>query len=176
MFSPFILSQITYYFPYDTGAAHAGKYGRYSNHFSNNYETYRVNGNYNNTAKKLVDYIYQSNKNYLRGFLNSNIHPRLTDNFPELFDFFNDKIEGCDERQYTIECQTTDDISLRNQLEWIAYPYRWKKLYTQLFKEMEPEPPTHYIYEAGRNFDPRTILGEIRREAEKFIESKYIEP
>ena len=176
LFNPLILSEINSYYPYDTGAAKFQKYGRHSEHLSNNLERYRVNGNDNQTPQKLVFYIYQSNQNYRRGVLNSSMHAMLTEAYPELFAFLQDSnIEGCDERQYTIECQTIRNIDLQNFLEWIAFPESYTDLFVQLFNQMQPHPPVRYPYEHGTVFHPQKILGAIREKANEYIQTRYSE-
>ncbi len=177
LFNPRVLSKINYYYPYDTGAAYFNKYGRHSNHLKDNFEKYKVNNNSNisEVSRQLVYYIYGSNRNYINSQIKPKIQRKLNDSFPELFDFFGDQnIKECDARQYTIECHANKNIDLKNHLEWIAFPDRYYKLFIKLYHDMQPSPPTPYPYQAGTVFKPLKITGKIQREAQKYIEEKYL--
>lgn len=179
LFDPKALSEIDYYYPYDTGAAYFYKYGRHSQHLKDNFERYRVNGDGNNyrISRKLIRYIYGTNRNYINRKIKNKIQPQLYKSLPDLFDFFEDQyldIEGCDERQYTIECQGEKNMNLKYCLEWIAFPYSYYNLYTELFNDMQPSPPKPYPYHAGAVFNPLTIKGKIQGEAQSYIERKYL--
>lgn len=178
LFRPIILPKMSYYYPYDTGAAKFNKYGKHSEHLSNNFNRYKVNNNSNiqiEASRQLVYYIYGTNKNYIIGKIKTKVQKKLCNSLLELFEFFEDKnVEECDERQYTIECQTKQDITLRNNLEWIAFPDRYYDLVGQLFNTMQPLPPYRYAYDTGTVNHPLKIMGEIRAAAHKYINNKYL--
>lgn len=45
LFNPNLLNQVARYFPFDTGAANAGRYGQFSQNLSDFFDDYSVNGN-----------------------------------------------------------------------------------------------------------------------------------
>lgn len=177
LFNPSALSEINYYFPYDTGAAYRNKYGKHSEHLSSNFDKYKVVGNSNNIYPpiQLTYYIYKNNENYRNGQIETKHEPKLCQSLPELFNFLEDQnIEGCDERQYTIECQAAQKINLNNYLEWIAFPETYSDLFSKLFKLMQPSPPYRYSYHPGTIYHPQRIIGEIKLKAKEYIENRYL--
>ncbi len=175
LFNPKMLSEINYYYPYDTGAAQLRKYGDWSDTLTN-FKRYRIVGNGDwSIACQLVYYIYGSNLNYRKGKVKPlrQRQRKLFESFPELYQFLESDIQECDRRQCTIECQSESDIVLRQFLEWIAFPNSSYYLFVDLFNKMQPSPPVQCPYELPDNYHPREILGEIRSEARKYIETKY---
>ncbi len=179
LFNPKALSKINYYYPYDTGAAEDDKYGRHSEHLRHNLDKYRVDSDRNEKieySRQLVYHIYETNNNYRIGEIRDRIEDLLYTSFPELFEFLKDRtIEGCDQRQHTIECQSKQTINLKDYLEWIAFPDRYDDLFSQLFNKMQPSPPIRYRYEYIANRPISQIIGEIQVTAQKYINSRYLE-
>jgi hypothetical protein len=184
LFNPQILSQIYCYYPYDTGAANKGIYGLHSNYLKDNFDKYKIDGScdiqsgedYIRVCRQLVYYIYGTNRNYIDGQIKTRIQSRLCNSLPDLFQFFEDPtIDNCDERQYTIECQTEESIKLNNVLEWVAFPRSQEKLFIELFDRMQPSPPMRCPYNPGAVNHPLKIFGHIRAEAQKYIENRYLE-
>ena len=123
LFEPKVLDQIDYYHPYDTGAAASEKYGKEWSVELQDFNKYKILGNgCLRTPRKLVHHIYGSNENHLTGQVHPSIQT-LPNPFPDLHKFLTCDLSDVetDHRQYSIECTTTQRVSLARGLLWIGY-------------------------------------------------------
>jgi hypothetical protein len=112
-----VVSNISRFYPFDTGAVVGGLCGaEWSNvgDLEQHYVAY--------APERLVSCFYGSNQNYLRGKVTDEV--ANVDPLPALHEFLSTDLsaKGIDGRQRTIECVAHESVSLLNKLRWVGYP------------------------------------------------------
>jgi hypothetical protein len=178
LFSHNLLSQVNHYYPYDTGAAAAGKYGDTWSNQLTKWTRYGVHDNGDiQAACKLVYSFYQGNRQYLDGNIKSISYPSSSNPLEEIHEFLKVDLtpEGVDHRQYSIECQTESTVDLTQYLIWVGVP----KVYEQHFRKLwrnnrtengQPNTPKIEPYNHHRISEPKGIAYLLQEKARDFIE------
>jgi hypothetical protein len=170
MFEPSILTHVARYYPFDTGALSAGRFGAWLGRLGAFRDNFGVTGTGDHLPPcRLVHSVYGDNINYLDGVLRTPVVP--TDPIPLLTDFLSDDLSGLgvDKRQCMIECHTLTPLRLDRSLSWVAYPKRLTSVFARLARSLEPWVPESYEYRSHVIVDPRDAAAQIEAEAIKRI-------
>jgi hypothetical protein len=168
LFHPSVLASIARYYPFDTGALAAGRYGKWSELLKPVFkDRFRVNGNVEYSVPgKIVHHVYGSNKRYVVGDV-YRACGKKPEPLPQLCEFYNDDLTplGVDHRQSIIECQSLNSVSLKRGLLWVGYPERNTKKYRPLFEKIRewtyPDIPTFYAYSSHKIYKPSEIAARL---------------
>jgi hypothetical protein len=164
-FSPNLLGAMERFYPYDTGAARAGLFGRKWTTFLNRFEELYVSDN----PQRLVALLYGSNSRYLRGEVASQsdlLMPpleRLTEFLAQNF-----SSRGVDQRQRTIECISGAIVPVLKELEWVAYPHTATVAIAELWRASSRKF-RYESYVADVNDNPAALVTLVRGLARKAL-------
>jgi hypothetical protein len=185
LFSPRLLTRINCFFPYDTGAAHNRIYDSWSDELSD-FERYIIpnNDEQYTLPSKLVYYTYGSNQQYLKGKAVSNGQSMLQQEpLITLLNFLGADLNryNVDHRQHSIECQTSNLISLQmifDDILWIGLPKEVQcvEQFDKLCRLVNPiRRPPHYFYDTFENDSCYAIARTLQAKArEDILEPRYL--
>jgi hypothetical protein len=171
LFDPSVLSDVTRYYPFDTGAMAAGRFGDWGTRFNSFKETFRVSGGRDHHIPcRMVHHIFGDNKQYLVGHVNPDCKNK-PDPLPQLFDFMSSdlSLHHVDHRQCMIECQVTRPITLERHLLWVAFPESMTDIFAQLYQLTEPYMPDYYPYASHVIFNPSEIAAQLQLRAAEVV-------
>jgi hypothetical protein len=171
LFSPSVLALARCYYPFDTGALAANRFGaRWSKRLTPFKSRFRVAGRGTVlTPCKVVFHMYRSNKNYLKG----GVQPGGAgepDPLPLLRNFLRADLTryGADARQCAIECHFRLPLPLNRALLWIGLPQLWMSAAPAIQKSCKPEKPAFFPYDSHAVFHPGEVCAQLQAEALKF--------
>ncbi len=176
LFSPTLLERIIRFYPFDTGGMASGRFGTWSTSLGPLMKDYKVNGNHHHTIpRKMIYHIFNSNESYLHGEPDPNCKSKPYP-LPELFDFYSDDLTSfdIDHRQCIIECQTNEQIPLKNELLWIGFPESMTDAFINICKWMEPVIPQFFAYESHRITIPSEMTAKLEEIAKQEVINRYI--
>ena len=171
LFDPAILSFVTRYYPFDTGAMAAGHFGVWSTKFDLFKEMFKVPGRQDfNTPCRMVYHIFGNNSQYLLGRVNSDCRNK-PDPLPQLFDFMSSDLSNhhVDQRQCMIECQVTRPITLERNLLWLAFPESMTDIFAKLYELTKPSIPDYYAYASHVIFTASEIAAQLQLRASEVV-------
>jgi hypothetical protein len=184
LFSPRLIERMNCFFAYDTGAAYHQRYHSWSSEFCQ-FEKYRIPNNHEQyrLPSKLVYHTYGSNQNYLDGEVISEDKPILQiEPLQTLLSFLRDDMScyNVDNRQRSIECQTSDVISLKivfDDILWIGLPVQFREQFNKLCNFSNPiRPPAHYFYKASKVESCYAIARMLQEKArEEILQPRYLD-
>lgn len=175
VFSPALLNKISWYYPYDTGAADKDKYGLWSQKLRD-FERFKLEGDGGYTVPcKLVYHIYGSNQNYMGQYVLSSYEKNL-EPLSELFEFFNTNLTSIevDHRKCVIECQLESPVSLLEDLLWVGFPESYTGVFADLWNLTKKYAPKGYPYPCERVFTPDHWAHSLHQEAMRQVIRDYI--
>jgi hypothetical protein len=134
IFSPTILRYLLRFFPFDTGAIAAGRFGGLHQGFAGNFRAYSIPYTKRSTPDAWVSYQYGSNRNYLRRRPRAFTDTRFSD---ELL-YLRETCRQCASIVHnggfvdyhlisTIECHFNKRIPITEHLVWLGIPERARK-------------------------------------------------
>jgi hypothetical protein len=176
VFDPTRLTEISYYYPFDTGGLHAGRFGEWKESFQPVMD-YGLEGQSSVDAPcKLVSAFFGNNERYLRG----ESLPTDADSpnsISEIRRFLSTDLSahGADHRQTSIECHVYSEMALCPGLIWIGLPYRCTELFAKLLEKMFPIVPESYRYDYIAARRPHDYCVELEGKAKEVI-ARYASP
>ncbi len=181
VFHPEVLASVRRYYPFDTGALAAGRYGSWSDDLKPVFkDRFRIEGEVGYSAPgKLVHHAYGSNKRYVVGDAYRSCG-RKPEPLRQLCEFYNTDLTGLgvDHRQSIIECQSLKPVSLKRGLLWVGYPERNTKKYRPLFEKirewMYPDFPTFYAYSSHKVSKPSEIAARLHDVAVEQVIKRFM--
>jgi hypothetical protein len=170
IFDPSVLTSIVRYYPFDTGALAAGRFGVSGKPLIPFEERFKVNGGDFTAPSRLVHHIYGSNDRYLLGDYATDLNSK-PDPLPLLCDFFSADLSanGVDHRQCIIECHSNKPISLAKGLLWVGFPDCMTEDFIRLFKLTKPSIPEYFQYDSHVIFNPVEIAAQLQLRATDVI-------
>jgi hypothetical protein len=150
------------YYPFDTGAVHAGLFGEDWRNKLSDFDRFRIRKN----PERIVSALYGSNGDYLRGRVlrRTAKHEPL----PLLRSFLSEdlSIRGADNRQRTIEGVSRNSIDLSRSILWIAYPDLYALDIRDLWLKCTSKFDS-FAYEVDVRESPAALVTYINKEARK---------
>jgi hypothetical protein len=175
LFDPSVLSSCACYYPFDTGALAAGKYGNAAEPLMPFEKTYKVSGKDVSVPSRLVYHLFGTNERYLGGKVDKEL-PLKPAPLPSLWKFFEEDLtsHGVDQRQSIIECQTNEPIPLKSLL-WIGFPESMTDAFWRLFELTKPSMPQYFQYESHVIFNPSDIAAKLEQEAAREVVRRFVQ-
>jgi hypothetical protein len=181
LFDPTALDSVECYYPFDTGAVAKRNMGRWTKELRPVFKSkFKVDGGDYNVPVKMVNYIYGSNKAYLRGEVDGACGGN-PDPLPLLCQFLSDNLSslGIDHRQRMIEGQTTKPFSLGKGLLWVAYPEcntrNYKHLFWKIYELCKPTVPYFHAYDYYKNFNPLAVAERLQEMANGYLMQRFLQ-
>jgi hypothetical protein len=191
LFAPNLLDKINCFFPYDTGAAHTGKYGSFNDSLSQ-FDQYKVSRvpseELHELTSKFVYNFYNTNRQYLRGSVSTEVEDRISSLEPPLqqllitlLNFLRTRLQGVDHRQRAIECQASESIPLDKEIFskiiWIGLPdlFSWQD-FREICGRLGGEPaniPDFDFYDFCSSREPSQIAAVLESKAKDIIVKRY---
>lgn len=175
LFDPAMLTSISRYYPFDTGAMAGGRFGAWSRPLVEFRDQFQMPGRGDYTAPcKIVHHVFGTNNRYLRGLVSDDCGG-LPEPFPELYRLISADLTaaGVDHRQRTIECHLNSPLSLEQHLLWVAFPEFLTSDFARLYQRLKPSMPRYYAYESHISFNPTEVAAQLqlkaREEVQRFI-------
>jgi hypothetical protein len=170
VFNPSVLDSVERFFPFDTGAIKSGRVGGWTDRLKPIDPRFKVDGRRESVAPEMVQYLFGSNANYLRGKINSD-SVNKPDPFPLLHEYYSDDLTslGVDHRQCVIECQCLIDILLTRDLIWVGFPETMTDEFAKLYLLTKPYMPDYYAYDCPVIFNPSEIAAILADKAKEVI-------
>jgi hypothetical protein len=172
LFEPSVLTTISRFYPFDTGALASGRLGALGDRLKPFLGEFRVSGTDVQTPSRLVHHLFGSNEKYVDGSLDPNCQTKPSP-LPELYELMSQDLtsSGTDHRQSCIECQTSNPIDLGQHLMWLAFPEsEWITL-TELYRtKTYPRIPHYYSYRSHVIKNPREITYDVHQKVLEFIQ------
>jgi hypothetical protein len=124
LFEPTVLTKISRYYPFDTGALASGRFGALGDRLKPFRSKFQVPGGGNPQAPgRIVHHLFGSNDNYIYGNIDPDCQTKPSP-LPELFELMTQDLTSAetDHRQRCIECHSLDAMDLGQHLVWLAFP------------------------------------------------------
>jgi len=176
VFRPDALQCVDRYYPFDTGAAHWGKYGK---EWTQKLEPFKprfrveANGGHQVVAN-MVRHCFGTNEDYLFNDPNP-VAKELPDPFPVLHEFLSTNFSdtGIDQRFRRIEAHSKVPVLL-DHLLWIGYPKsEFEPIIDQLVAQCDPRPAT-FRYKAFPLAPPNELAAIMQHEAHEAIIKQFL--
>lgn len=179
VFSPAVMDVVSRLFPFDSGAMHAGRFGRdWSRRLSPFQSRFRVDtSDGSQKAQILLYHLFETNLSYLSGkpsTASTHKHRPL----PLLYKFLNANLSSLkvDHRQRTIEAISDAAVELRRNILWVGFPrHKTSKVLKKLVRWTNPDIPQIWEYEFNRNYNPAEIAARLEEHAYNDVIKRYAE-
>jgi hypothetical protein len=177
--SPEVLQVADCFYPFDSGAVSADKFGRkWSARLKPFADRFAVRpANVMQPGPRLVRALYGSNKNYVAG-VPSPSSDSYPDPIPALFSFLNEDMssQGIDHRHRSIEELIDQPVPLGKHLRWIGFPrIDDAEVLRKIYLLTKPEVRPYWSYSYNRNFNPVEIAAQLEMKARESIVDGYLE-
>jgi hypothetical protein len=175
LFEPRVLSKISRFYPFDTGALVGGRLGALGDRLKPFMSAFQVPAVDAQTPSRMVHHLFGSNDNYMDGSLDSACRGKPSP-LPELYELMNQDLtsSGTDHRQCCIECQTSKAMDLGEHLEWLAFPESHFLYFKELYiRKLAPRMPHYYSYRCHSIKNPAEITYDVHKKAVEFM-SPYL--
>lgn len=159
LFENKLLEKMDRFYPFDTGALLNGIFGKkWANNFSP-IEDFCVQ----KEPEQIIGCFYGNNRDYLRGKIRSKKLSKLSP-VSLVHDFLVEDMSklGVDQRQRTVECITGQNISILENLLWIAYPGFLAKKVASLWEKSKSKFK-YYQYENDVNENPASLVTHLSK-------------
>jgi hypothetical protein len=172
LFEPGVLDAAKSAFPFDSGAAAAGRFGPdWTVRLGDYRSRYQlVLAGRPEILSRLVYHLYGSNQRYLEG--RSRVaHGEEPPPVPELREFLSADLShfGVDHRQRTIECLFGSGLTLGRSLLWIGYPSAMGKHLPVIFRSTKPWVPEMFSYSGHFNSNPAAVTAVLEHQASRLV-------
>ncbi|NOU17118.1 MAG: hypothetical protein HOO91_06120 [Bacteroidales bacterium] len=159
------------YFPFDTGCIYSSRISGLSGKGFEPPNDFCIHSN----PEKLVSCFYKTNENYLKGIIRK-------DNIPKgiiiekiiTYLSANYSSQGIDNRQRTIECIYKDELNIKSNLLWLAFPDFLTKKASILWDKSDAFE--YYSYPTETNENPAHLATHIAKKAKEIFKYKYQKP
>jgi len=179
VFQPQVLELVDRYYPFDTGAAQAEKYGKDWKMKLNPFkEIFRVSGDGSyQIPAKLVYHLFGTNDSYFHR-LPKTAESTAPGPLRTLLEFLADEAshtaKGVDQRFRRFEGHAKVPIPLDNRLIWIGYPEGFEEQYSRICECMQPALPLSYCYPSHPAPVPSEMAAVLQAEAYKAVINIYV--
>jgi len=181
VFEPPVMDLCSTLFPFDSGAMAQKLFGAYWHEQMKPFqERYAVRNNLSGAAQLLVQTLFLTNENYIRGDP-ADVSGPLPSALDLLHNFLKQDLSGLrsapsgiDHRQRSIELLSTVAVSIAKHLVWIGLPHTKIAQTIAALRKLTRTIPQVYTYHYTRNFNPDEYAGRLQEAAEKELIGRYL--
>lgn len=174
LFDPQVLTSVTCYYPFDTGALASARFGSKWKRRLSPVERFSVPTDWGvDTGGHLIGCVYGSNAQYLSGTPDVRCQSK-PEPIPLLYKFLTDDLShlNVDHRQTCIECHVHSPLpwGTPGRLLWIGYPVDSTRIFNDLCRRIYPTIPEVWAYHYRTPFDPSQLEAMLEERAARYIE------